>query len=98
MSQKQNSELAIFGGSPVRDCPMPPRVALGHSEKQMIYKVLEYYDAKGVDPGYQGYFEELYCDAFISTMGGGFADAVATGTASIFIALAAVKRDEKREV
>ena len=53
---------------------------------------------RGLIPGIRDIFEELYCDAFISTMGGGFADAVATGTASIFIALAALDLPAGSEV
>ena len=45
----------------------------------------------GVDFGYQGEFEKRYTEAFVAYQGGGYADAVATGTASVFVAVAALE-------
>ena len=56
----------------------------------MVNRVLEHYRQRQVDPGYQGVFEKRYTDLFVEMMGGGYADAVATGTASLFVALAAL--------
>src|SRR5215471_12807661 len=86
----RNERLAIHGGEPVRRERMPPRRALGDEEVRMIQEVISYYRENDVDPGYQGPFENLYTDAFVAMMGGGYADAVATGTSSLFIALAAL--------
>jgi len=86
----RNERLAIHGGEPVRRERMPPRRALGDEEVRMIQEVISYYRENDVDPGYQGPFEKLYTDAFVAMMGGGYADAVATGTSSLFIALAAL--------
>ncbi|MGK5091242.1 DegT/DnrJ/EryC1/StrS family aminotransferase [Deltaproteobacteria bacterium TL4] len=93
-----NGTLAMEGGTPVRSTPMPPRYAMGIEETAMIAEVLEFYKQRNLDPGYQGVFEERYCEAFCSMMGGGFADAVATGTASLFIALAALNLPKGSEV
>ena len=99
MSERaQNERLAILGGEPVRRERMPPRRALGDAEVRMIQEVISYYRENEVDPGYQGPFEKLYTDAFVAMMGGGYADAVATGTASLFIALAALDLPRDSEV
>ena len=90
--------LAINGGSPVRTNPMPPRLAVGPAEHAMIAEAFEYYKINKLDPGYQGPFEQRYCESFCNMMGGGYADAVATGTAAIYIALAALNLPEGSEV
>src|SRR5215470_17765098 len=90
--------LAIEGGTPVRAKPMPPRFALGEAEMAMVQEVLQHYRDKAVDPGYQGMFEKRYTDGFVKTMGGGHADAVATGTAAIYIAVAALNLPAGSEV
>jgi len=64
----------------------------------MIEKVLAHYSSSGADFGYQGPFEECYNQAFAAFMGGGFADAVATGTAALYIALAALSLPKGSQV
>jgi perosamine synthetase len=90
--------LAIDGGEPVRSQPMPARFALGEAEIAQIHDVIAYYQDKQIDPGYGGAFEKTYTDAFVKFMGGGYADAVATGTASIYIAVAALDLPPQSEV
>lgn len=90
--------IAILGGQPVRPKPMPPRRALGDQEVAAVQEVVEYYRQRGLDPGYQGEFEKRYTDAFVAMMGGGYADAVATGTAALFVAVAALALPEGSEV
>jgi perosamine synthetase len=90
--------LAIAGGEAVRKKPMPPRSALGTAEAAAIQEVIAYYRERRLDPGYQGEFEKRYTDAFVAQMGGGYADAVATGTAALFIAVAALGLPEGSEV
>lgn len=92
------SKLAIHGGHPVRSEPMPLRRALGDGEVAMIQDVIDYYRSRGQDPGYQSVFEERYTDAFCDMMGGGHADAVATGTAAAYVALAALELPAASEV
>src|SRR5690348_13543719 len=94
----RNETLAIFGGPPVRSERMPPRAALGADELRMIQECVAYYREREIDPGYQGPFEKLYTDAFVAMMGGGYADAVATGTAALFVALAALDLPKGSEV
>lgn len=90
--------LAIEGGEPIRRTPMPPRFAFGDSELRKVEEVFQYYQARQADPGYQGHFEALYCQAFSVYMGGGHADAVATGTAALYVALAAFDLPDGAEV
>src|ERR1700761_5303194 len=90
--------LAIHGGEKVRTTPMPPRLALGENERKMVLEVLDYYRERNVDPGYEGHFETMYCRAFADMMGGGYADAVATGTSSLYIAVAALDLPKGSEV
>src|SRR6185369_11540136 len=95
---KKAAPLAIHGGEKVRKTPMPARLALGDAEVAMINRVLEHYRQRQIDPGYQGVFEKRYTDLFVEMMGGGFADAVATGTASLYVALAALDLPKGSEV
>ena len=84
--------------TPIRSTPMPPRLALGKDERAMVEEVFRYYGEQGNDPGYQGHFEQEYCRLFTESMGGGYADAVATGTAAVYVALAALNLPQGSEV
>ncbi len=85
-------DLALFGGPKTRATPMPGRMAFGDEELALIQEVFAAYKEKGIDFGYQGIFEQRYTDAFVAALGGeGYADAVSTGTASLFVALAALR-------
>ena len=91
MSNDAN-RLAIHGGPKARATPLPGRFAFGDVELAAVQEVFAWYQARGVDFGYQGHFEELYCKTFVEQLGvGGYADAVATGTGSLFVALAALQ-------
>jgi perosamine synthetase len=96
--RKEKLPLAIHGGEPVRKEPMPSRMALGKAEITMIQECLAFYRERQVDPGYQGAFEKLYTDAFVAMMGGGYADAVSTGTAALYVAIAALELPKGSEV
>jgi len=90
--------LAIEGGNKIRSEPMPRRLAMGRTEVFMLNEAIAAYQLEGVDPGYQGVYEKRYTDDFVDFLGGGYADAVATGTASVFIALAALDLPKGSEV
>lgn len=92
------NKLAINGGQPVRTKPMPPRLAFGKDEQASVIEVMEYYSSRQQDPPYNGIFEKKFCDEFAEFQGGGYADAVASGTISVFIALAALQLPAKSEV
>ena len=94
----RDDKLAIDGGAPLRSAPMPARRAIGEAERAALLEALDYYDQRGLDPGYEGFFEQRYCRAFSELMGGGYADAVATGTASLFVAVAALDLPKGSEV
>ena len=66
--QLHSQKLAIAGGTPVRQVPMPLRLALGEAELKMLEQVLTYYREQGMDPGYQGPFEKLYTETFVDMM------------------------------
>ncbi len=91
-------KLAKNGGSRVRPEPMPARLAFGEAEYAAIGEVYRHYRERRTDPGYQGHFEARYCKAFVDFMGGGHADAVATGTSALYVALAALSLPEGSEV
>lgn len=82
----------------VRELAMPARLALGPKEAAAITEVLNYYQNLGRDPGYQDKFEVLYTQEFVKKMGGGHADAVATGTAALYIAIASLALPAGSEV
>ena len=92
------SELAISGGSPVRAEPMPPRYSIGDGEREMLQQMFDYYYSRGLDPGYDGIFEEQYCETIVEYMGGGFADAVCSGTAAVYVAIKALELPQDCEV
>ena len=96
--RSREARPAIAGGEPTRRKPMPPRSAFGPSEVVAIHEVVAYYREQRLDPGYQGVFEKRYTDVFVEFMGGGYADAVATGTAALFVAIAALNLPAGSEV
>lgn len=79
--------LAINGGLPVRQSPLPPRKLFSEDELKKVIEVFERSWETGVDFGFQGHFEEEYTNSFCAFQGGGFADAVASGTTAIYLAL-----------
>lgn len=66
---------------------MPPRRAMGLSEILSMAQCIFYYWRRGLDPGYDGKFEDLFCEKFSEFQGGGYSDAVSSGCASLLIAL-----------
>ena len=87
-----SNRLAIHGGPKARPSPMPGRFAFGDAELAALQEVFSYYRERNLDFGYQGHFEERYCHAFVRYLNApGYADAVATGTGALFVALAALQ-------
>ncbi|WP_419786640.1 DegT/DnrJ/EryC1/StrS family aminotransferase [Pseudodesulfovibrio sp.] len=77
---------------------MPPRNLFGEAELDAVREVFEHAWEQGRDFGYQGDFEKAYADDFCAFMGGGYADAVCTGTVSILVGLAALDLPKGSEV
>jgi len=88
----QTPELAAFGGPKVRNEPMPPRLTFGDAELQSIQELFAYYKSKKSDFGFEDVYERLYTEAFVKYQGvEGYADAVSTGTAALFVAISALQ-------
>lgn len=69
---------------------MKYRNLFDHGALEAIKEVFEFYGE--ADFGYQGEFEKRYTDAFVEYQGGGgYADAVCSGTAALYIAIAALQ-------
>ena len=90
--------LAVHGGEPVRKRPMPARCAFGEAEVAEVMSTIAYYRGCQQDLPYQGVVEQRLCEAFAEFMGGGYADAVATGTGAVYVALAALDLPKGSEV
>ena len=85
------NKLAIFGGKKVRSRPMPLRRALGSQEIAKIIRVTSHYVSTGQDLPYLGKYNKQFSERFVEFMGfKGFSSPVTSGTAAVYIALAAL--------
>ena len=84
------SELAINGGPKVRVDSWPERGQLGIEEKEAVNAVFDESIATGRPFDYDGPVEEAFCEEFAEFMGGGYVDAVSSGTSAIYVALKAL--------
>ncbi len=76
----------------------PPRGHFGEEEKAAVDALLDEAIETGTAPGYNGREEESYCAEFSTFLGGGFTDAVSSGTAGIYVALRALDLEPLSEV
>ncbi|MBX3013658.1 MAG: DegT/DnrJ/EryC1/StrS family aminotransferase [Caldilineaceae bacterium] len=90
--------LAVYGGSPLRQTPFPPRSLIGPEEKEAVLTFLEQTVATGAALGYNGDEENAYCQEFSAWMGSGYTDAVNSGTASLYVALQSLQLEPFTEV
>ena len=90
--------LALYGGSPVRSTPFPDRGSMGESERAAVNALFDYAAENGGTIGYGGPEEESYCREFSEYMGGGYADAVNSGTSAVYIALRALEIEPFSEI
>ncbi|MDD3926312.1 MAG: DegT/DnrJ/EryC1/StrS family aminotransferase [bacterium] len=90
--------LAIYGGSPVRTKPWPGRSLLGAEERSAVNALFDEALSTGNAFGYNGPEEEAYCREFAEYMGGGYADAVNSGTTAVYTALRALNPEAFTEV
>jgi len=94
----EHSKLAIDGGRPVRTQPMPARGLITEAEKAAVMALFDESIQSGNAFGYGGPKEQQYEKDFAEFMGGGFADAVNSGTNAVFCALGALQLDALSEV
>lgn len=79
----------------------PPRKQFHQIAREAFEEVLSYYDEKEMDFGSQGFFEKQYTEMFshmLNSSHEGFADAVCSGTAAIYVALQALQLKKGSEV
>jgi perosamine synthetase len=95
---QQRSQLAQAGGAKVRENPFPGRGHIGAEEKAAVDAFLERVIESGVLPPYDGEEERAYCAEFAAWLGGGYADAVSSGSAAIYVALKALDLEPFGEV
>jgi len=82
----------------VRSKPWPARNLLGKEEKKAVDALFERSIASGNAFGYNGPEEEAFCRQFAKFMGGGYADAVNSGTTAVYVALRALNIEPFTEV
>ena len=92
------TKLAINGGPKIRNKPMPSRIAFGINEEKEMNKMISHYKNLSEDPKYSGLWEEKFCNAFNNFMGGGYSDAVASGTGAIYIGMKALELPKNSDV
>jgi len=93
-----SDKLAIDGGTPVRTEPFPARGLIGEEERAAGMAVFDEAIRTGNASGYGGEFEQQYEKDFAAFMGGGFADAVNSGTNAVYCALGALQIDALSEI
>ena len=91
-------KLAIHGGKKIRSKKMPSRFSFGIKENLEVKKMISYYKKKGEDPKYSGLWEKKFCSEFSKFLGGGYSDAVATGTGAIYVAMKALEIPKNSDV
>jgi len=97
-NQQALARLVIHGGPRLRPEPFPQRAHIGWEEKAAVDALFEQVIAAGTAPGYNGEQETAYCEEFAAYMGGGYVDAVSSGTAGIYVALKALDLEPFGEV
>ena len=90
--------LAINGGQKTRTDPWPERGLLGIEEKQAVERLFESSISSGKAIGYNGETEESYCREFSEYMGGGYTDAVNSGTSAVYVGLRAFQPEPYTEI
>ena len=91
-------KLAVNGGPKVRVKPWPPRKLIGREEKQAVDALFDRAITSGNAFGYNGPDENAFCEQFVKFMGGGYADAVNSGTTAVYVALRALNVEPFSEV
>ena len=98
MEQRLPANLAIDGGMKVREDPFPPRGLFTAAEKQAAIDLFDRCIATGQAFTYDGPEDQGYCREFADFLGGGYADAVNSGTSAVYVALRALELEPFTEV
>ena len=80
-------ELAIHGGEKAIQTPLAARNHFGEAERAACNRVIDKAIAKGSAPGYGGPERKKLGEEFAALLGGGYAECVNSGTASVYVAL-----------
>jgi len=99
--EQRVSNLAINGGHRLRATAWRERGEswhIGLDEKAAIDALFDRAFAEGVSPGYGGPEEDAYCRECADVLGGGYADAVSSGTAALYVGLKALDIEPFSEV
>lgn len=98
MGSNELKKLALHGGTKVRVAPWPERGLIGQEEKAAVDALFDESIRTGQAFGYNGPQEELYCGEFAQWLGGGYADAVNSGTTAVHVALRSLDLEPFSEV
>lgn len=98
IKEEQLKSLAINGGDKAIKHSLPTRGHFGIEEKNAANRVIDAAIANGEAPGYGGVEEESLCREFAELMGGGYADAVNSGTTAVYVALKALEIEPFSEI
>jgi len=90
--------LAVNGGPKAVSVPLCPRRHFGLEEKAAVNRVIDAAIEAGAAPGYGGTEETEFCREFSEMLGGGYADAVNSGTTSVYVALRALDIEPFTEI
>lgn len=80
-------KLAIQGGEKAIKTPLAARNHFGEAEKAACNRVMDEAIAAGTAPGYGGPERTKLGEEFAALLGGGYAECVSSGTASVYVAL-----------
>ena len=84
--------------SQISKYPWPKRHSIGETEKQAAIELFDEAINSGVTFGYSGQREAAYAEAFAEYLGGGYADAVNSGSNALYVALRALDIEPFHEV
>lgn len=92
------NRLAIDGGEPVRVDPFPARRVLTDADKRALARLIDDAGASGTELRYGGAEQRAYEREFADYHGAGYARLVSSGTAALYVALAALDLQRPGEV
>ena len=98
MAKGTPGKLAMDGGEKAFNRPFPPRRLFGKEEKKAAMALFDHSIKVGEAFGYGGKEEDAYCAEFAKFVGGGYADAVNSGTSAVYVALRALQLEPFTEV